>query len=294
LAKNTLSAVLGLLTGALVWGLIWYPYRILEDAGVSGVTATLITYAIALGLALVVFRRHVVALLRPDAILVLIGLAAGWTNVAYVLGMLHGEVMQVLLLFYLAPLWTLLFARVLLGERPGMTGFLIILLSLAGAGTMLWQPGLRIPLPHTGAEWFGLSAGFTFAVSNVLIRKASHHPIAVKSMAAFAGVGAIALALLPFAAAPLPAWPELAGGSALWLLPTLGLVLLSTNLAVQHGLDHLSANQAIVILLSELIVAALSAYLLAGESMRWNEWAGGAMIVGATLLSGRLSAGKHA
>jgi drug/metabolite transporter (DMT)-like permease len=44
-----------------------------------------------------------------------------------------------------------------------------------------------------------------------------------------------------------------------------------------------------VILLSELVVAAVSAYLLAGETMRWNQYAGGAMIVAATLLSGRLS-----
>jgi drug/metabolite transporter (DMT)-like permease len=294
LAKNTLSAVLGLLTGALVWGLIWYPFRLLEDAGVAGIAATLITYAIALAAALALFRHHVGALLRPDALLILIGLAAGWTNVAYVLGMLHGEVMQVLLLFYLAPLWTLLFARLLLGERAGLTGFLIVVLSLAGAATMLWQPGMRTPVPHTGAEWFGLSAGFTFALSNVLIRKASHHPIAVKAMASFAGVVVIAAALLPLAGAPLPAWPALAAGHAPWLLPTIGVVLLATNLAVQHGLDNLSANQAIVILLSELVVAAVSAYLLAGESMRWNEWAGGAMIVAATLLSGRLAAAKHA
>jgi drug/metabolite transporter (DMT)-like permease len=294
LAKNTLSAVLGLLTGALVWGLIWYPFRVLEDAGVAGIAATMMTYAIALAAALALFRQRVRALLRPDALLILIGLTAGWTNVAYVLGMVYGEVMQVLLLFYLAPLWTLLFARLLLGERAGVTGLLIVLLSLAGAGTMLWQPHMRIPVPHTAAEWLGLSAGFTFALSNVLIRKASRHPIAVKAMASFAGVVVIAAALVPLADASLPAWTALAAGEALWLLPTIGVVLLATNLAVQHGLDNLSANQAIVILLSELIVAAVSAYLLAGESMRWNEWTGGAMIVAATLLSGRLAIGKRA
>jgi drug/metabolite transporter (DMT)-like permease len=95
--------------------------------------------------------------------------------------------------------------------------------------------------------------------------------------------------MLPVEGAPSGAWRALAGPGALWLVPTLGLVLLATNIAVQHGLNHLSANQAIVILLSELVVAAVSAYLLAGETMRWNQYAGGAMIVAATLLSGRLS-----
>ena len=56
MAKNKVSAVLGLLTGALVWGLIWYPYRVLEEHGLSGIQATLATYAVALLLALVLFR----------------------------------------------------------------------------------------------------------------------------------------------------------------------------------------------------------------------------------------------
>ena len=40
------------------------------------------------------------------------GLAIGWSNLAYVLGILEGEVMRVLLLFYLAPLWTVPIARI--------------------------------------------------------------------------------------------------------------------------------------------------------------------------------------
>lgn len=286
--------MLGLLTGALVWGLIWYPYRLLDTQGLSGLTSTLATYAVAGCLALAVFRGRVAGLLRPDLLLVLIALASGWTNLAYVLGMLQGEVMQVLLLFYLAPLWTVLFAHLLLRERPGAVGLLVVALSLAGAVTMLWKPGLRVPVPHTAAEWFGLSAGVTFALMNVLVRKANQHPIPVKATAAFAGVVLLALALLPLGAAPGAGPGAWTHGSALWLVPVLGLVLFAANVAVQHGLDHLSANQAIVILLTELIAAALSAYVLAGETMRWNEWVGGAMIVAATLLSGRLSPADRA
>ena len=31
-----------------MWGLIWYPYRVLQEAGVSGPLATLITYLLAM------------------------------------------------------------------------------------------------------------------------------------------------------------------------------------------------------------------------------------------------------
>ncbi|HEY7761286.1 MAG TPA: DMT family transporter [Burkholderiales bacterium] len=288
MTEGKAGAVLGLLTGALVWGLIWYPFRALEEVGVSGSLATLASYSVGLLTALALFRRELGPLLRPDPNLALIALSAGWCNLAYVLGTIHGQVMQVLLLFYLAPLWTVLFARLLLDERPGAIGAAVIFLSLTGAALMLWQPGARLPLPRTGAEWLGLSSGLTFALSNVLIRRARHQSIRLKSTAVLLGVVTVAALVVPFEArASLPspaevAWPHLA------LLILLGLVLLATNLAVQHGLTLTSANQAIVIMLTELVVGAASSYLLAGEAMRWNEWAGGTMIVAASLLSGRM------
>jgi len=283
--KNA-TAIAGLLTGALVWGLIWYPYRKLEEAGISPALATLASYAVALLLSLVLFRDQLRGLLRADWLLLAIALSSGWTNLAYVLGMVHGEVMQVLLLFYLAPLWTVVLARLLLHERAGATGLLVVLLSLAGAALMLWVRGATLPLPDSAAEWFGLTAGITFALANVLIRRAHHQTIRLKAVAVFAGVVAVALAVLPFEGALDKAVVPQAG--SLLLVAGIGVVLLVANLAVQHGLTHVAANQAIVILLSELIVAAVSAYFLAGESMRWNQWLGGAMIVAATLLSGRL------
>lgn len=280
------TAIGGLLTGALVWGLIWYPYRELEEAGVSPAAATLASYAVALVLSLVLFRDQLRGLLRADWLLLAIALSSGWTNLAYVLGMVHGEVMQVLLLFYLAPLWTVFFARLLLRERAGLVGLLVVLLSLAGAVLMLWTPGLSLPLPDSAAEWFGLTAGITFALANVLIRKAHHQSIRLKAVAVFAGVVVVALAVLPFEGAF--AASAVAAPASLLLVAGIGVVLLVANLAVQHGLTHIAANQAIVILLSELIVAAVSAYVLAGESMHWNQWLGGTMVVAATLLSGRL------
>jgi len=64
--------------------------------------------------------------------------------------------------------------------------------------------------------------------------------------------------------------------------------LLAVHLVVQYGLTHASANRAIVILLSELVVAALASWLLAGEYMGLKEWAGGALIVLASLFSGHM------
>ena len=51
--------VTALLTGATVWGVIWYPYRVLEHAGVGGAVATTLTYAGALLLGLVCLRPRI-------------------------------------------------------------------------------------------------------------------------------------------------------------------------------------------------------------------------------------------
>ena len=61
------------------------------------------------------------------------------------------------------------------------------------------------------------------------------------------------------------------------------LLCLLMGFALQYGLSRLPANRAIVILLSELVVAAVAAYWLAGESLRAQDGIGGALIVLATI-----------
>ncbi|RTL55463.1 MAG: EamA/RhaT family transporter, partial [Rhodocyclaceae bacterium] len=118
-------AVATLFTAATVWGLAWYPYRVLEQAGMSGALATAATYTIALlvGLALLWPRLKG---LRPTWGLAAMAVVAGGCNLGYVLAVLHGEVMRVLLLFYLSPLWTVLLSRLLLGERLSAGGGAVV------------------------------------------------------------------------------------------------------------------------------------------------------------------------
>ena len=284
--------IVGVFSGALVWGLIWYPFRVLQDAGVSGALSTLLTYLLAMLCGAFMLPRVWRELRLHDgagwwAIALL--LSAGWTNFGYVLAVLHGEVMRVLLLFYLAPLWTILFSYWLLGERLNRYGYLIIALSVGGAFVMLWEPQLGLPLPNNLAEWLGLSAGMGFALSNVVSRRAAHLSVEAKSYSVWFGT-----ALLT---APLLWWQgDLSGqvlaiGAQAWLiLVLLGVVLCAVSFAVQYALAHLPANRAIVLFLFELVVAAASAYVLAGEAMQLRDWIGAALIVSASLLSGKLHA----
>jgi drug/metabolite transporter (DMT)-like permease len=282
--NHTRPALLSLFFGALVWGTIWHPYRLIEAGGVSGAMATALTYTVALILGLIWFRNKLGGA-RLDGWLIVIALASGSCNLGYVLGMLHGEVMHVLLLFYLAPLWTVLLARVLLHEPFTRVSMALIGLSLSGAAIMLWRPELGAPWPTGFAEWIGLGAGMLFALANVSIRRAAHYSVEVKTLSVFIGVIAVALT---YALAAGEVSLSQTAGSTWGMIVGVGVIMLVTNVVVLYGLTKVPASRAIVILLSELAVAAVAAWWLAGETMGLREYLGGGLIVAASLISARM------
>jgi drug/metabolite transporter (DMT)-like permease len=219
--------------------------------------------------------------------LAVLGLAAGWTNLAYVLGVLQGEVVRVLLLFYLSPLWTVLFSRILLGEKLNRAGVMIMALSLGGAMVMLWRPEGGLPLPTNRGEWLGLSAGVMFALSNVIARHLSGVSEGSKAVYVWSGVSVLTLTGLLLYPAELDFVGQ-AGWDVWALLLAIGIAIGSMTYAVQYGLARVPANQAIVIFLFELVVAAVAAYYLSDERMGLQEWAGAIMIIAASLFSGHM------
>ncbi|RMC98731.1 DMT family transporter [Aquitalea palustris] len=289
LVKQKLLAIVAILTTALVWGLMWYPFRALNERGVSIAQTSLLVYLIAamLGIALFfdVYRRQ----LRWHPVLPLLALLFGWCNFSYTWAVSEGMVMRVLLLFYLSPLWTALFSRLLLQEKLTRTGWLLVGLSLAGCLTILYRPGLLegATLLSQRYEWLALSGGISFALGNVLSKRARNLPVPVKSATIWFGValmGFIALASRQQLGAVLDTSLQ-----AWLLLALLGMTLLASSIISQHGVSLLPASQTMTLMLLELVFAALSAYWLAGESMSLQEWLGGALIAAASLLSGKMT-----
>jgi drug/metabolite transporter (DMT)-like permease len=277
--------VAGLLIAATSWGVIWYPYRVMETAGLPAPIATFFSYVVAVIFAGTVFRHTWREFPRYPVSLFLIGLSAGITNVAYLVAIMEAEVVRVVLLFYLAPLWTVPMARVLLGERITARGAATILVAMTGAAVMLWRTELGVPLPRNGHEWLGMLGGFCFALCNVLVRRENRASPEAKSVAGSIGVAMVALPVaLLVVAQPVSSWSQ----SVLpfwWLLGIVGVVLISSSVAMQYGLSKLTANRAAVILLFELIIAAVAAHYLAGEISRPQEWIGGAILVVAGLVA---------
>jgi drug/metabolite transporter (DMT)-like permease len=288
-SKQNVLPVAGILSGALVWGLIWYPYRVLQETGVSGPLATLITYSLAMLCGAFMLPRVWRELPRAGWWAVALVLSAGWSNLGYVLAILHGEVMRVLLLFYLAPLWTILFSYWLLGERLNRYGYLVMVLSFSGAAIMLWEPQRGLPLPQNISEWIGLSAGMSFALSNVVSRRAAYLSVEAKSYSVLLGTALLTAPLLWWQGG-MPAQLSAMDAQSWLILGLLGIALCAISFAVQYGVTHLLSNRAMLLFMFELVVAAISSYFLANEAMQLRDWLGALLIVSASLLSGKLYA----
>ncbi|MBR8301307.1 DMT family transporter [Burkholderia dolosa] len=281
---------LAILIGASVWGLIWYPLRILASLGVTGTLASALTSTVAF-LFVIVARHRTIATLRWHWVLPGIAVTAGVTNLGFVWGTIHGEVLRVMLLFYLTPAWTAIYAHFLLRERLTWAGAALAALSIGGAMLMLWSPQLGAPLPANPAEWAGLAAGLSFAMSNVLVIKASRElpqmRAEMRTATLFGGAavfGALASLVEGWPAAPAGDQP----GVAALIVVAIGVTMAANNLLVQYGLARVPANRASIIMLFEIVITALSAWVFANELPSAREWAGGACIVLATLLSSRV------
>jgi drug/metabolite transporter (DMT)-like permease len=277
--------VLALVFNAFVWGVSWWPFRQLEQRGLHPLWATALIYLMAVLFISLWRPRSWQQLWRAPALWVLV-LASGTTNAAFNWGVTIGDVVRVVLLFYLMPLWAVLLARLLLGERLTLLAGARVALALTGAATVLWPAGGGWPLPHTLAEVLGVLGGFAFALNNVMLRHQAHQPELARALAMFVGgaavAGALAFALGTMALVPPPPPPALPWlGGAL----ALGALFLLSNLTLQYGAARLRANATAVIMVIEVLFASVSAVALGAGQLSLPLVAGGLLIVSAALLA---------
>lgn len=214
-------------------------------------------------------------------------LGAGLTNAFFNTAVAFGDVVRVVLLFYLMPLWTVLLAWPILGEVITSKAVARISLGLAGAMLVLYQPALGFPLPVSGSDWAALAGGASFALNNIMLRKLHTNSEAVRALCMFGG----AMVLCGLTAAILAATGHLAWPEATWknteassTLAFWSLLFLVGNLGLQYGAARLPANITAVIMLGEVIVAALSAWWLGSGQIRLQDILGGLLIIAAPLL----------
>jgi drug/metabolite transporter (DMT)-like permease len=286
-ASTTRLASGALAFNAFTWGLSWWPLRALEGQGLHPLWSTVVVYLLAAAVITAWRPRAWGQLLRTRSLWWLV-LASGTTNASFNWGVTIGDVVRVVLLFYLMPLWAVLFARLVLKESPSLAALGRVALALVGAAIVLWPQAGGLPLPQTLAEWLGVLGGAAFALNNVLLKREAAQPDEARVLAMFLGgaliAGVLALVLGAQGRVPAPppaAWPWMLGVLAL------GLWFLASNLALQYGAARLPAHTTAVVMVSEVLFAGVSAVLLGAAALSAPLLLGGGLIVLASVLAAR-------
>jgi drug/metabolite transporter (DMT)-like permease len=279
------APVLALVLNAFVWGVSWWPFRALHEHGLHPLWSTAGIYLVSLLCTLAV-RPQALAGWSRQPLLWLLALASGLTNVGFNWAVTVGDVVRVVLLFYLMPAWSVLLAWLLLGEKPNATAFARLALALVGVATVIYTPGSGWPIPRSQPDVLALLGGFSFALTNVLLRRLHAVPAASRVLAMFGGGATLAAAVAGFGllqgtVAPLPHLP--AAGIVLALLLALGF--LAGNLALQYGASRLAAHTTALVMLSEVVFASLSSVALGAAQLAPRTLAGGALILAAAAWS---------
>jgi drug/metabolite transporter (DMT)-like permease len=279
---GTLRPAAALLVNAFVWGVSWWPFRELQAQGLHPLWTTAGIYLLTI-VALVALRPQVLRQCVGHPLLWALALVAGLTNVGFNWAVTVGDVLRVVLLFYLMPAWSVLLAWPLLRERPTPASLLRLVLALVGVVVVLDAGAAGWPVPRSAADWLALMAGFCFAFTNVLLRKMDQVPAPARVMAMFAGgaVLAAATAGVGLAQGLIDAPQMQASGVPVALL--LGVAFLFGNVALQYGAARLPAHTTALIMLSEVVFASVSSIALGAASPTLHTAVGGALILAAAV-----------
>ncbi|MEG1201582.1 MAG: DMT family transporter [Comamonas sp.] len=276
------------MTNALIWGTIWWPFRQLQAMGVHPVLGTALVYLI-LFCGLMLLKPHAAKIARQHPLLLLLAFTSGTTNVLFNWAATTGDVVRVVLLFYLMPAWSVLLAWYFLGEKPNKYSILRLILAFSGV--------LIVMIP-AGATWASMTAnmslpdllaiagGFTFAGTNVVLRSQYRVPSEARMLSMFFGglVAAGAMSLIGLQLGAIPALPSLQLHWPLMVLVVAVLIMLS-NWTLQYGASRLAATTAAVVMLSEVVFASASNVLIEGTVLSGRLLLGGALVLSASLIA---------
>ena len=281
-STTNLNAIFACLVAATLWGLYWIPLRFLDNSGISGLWASVLIYFVSF---LFIFPRFYS--LRADfyaskTLYTLLAIFAGWTNLGFVLALLEGEVVRVMILFYLSPVWATLLALFILHERLKKRNIFALVLAVAGVFLISWHPEIEFMKSFDRADFYAISSGLAFAVTNIIVRRIGGLTHTVKMCSAWFGVIVLAGCGILLTQDSFPAVTL----NNVLLIIVLGFpLMIIMTWTAQYAVSNLPIYLSSVLFLFEIIVGAVSAVMLANELITVIQFIGIAMILSAGLIN---------
>ena len=282
--STVVPSFLVVVIGAL-WGIYWVPLRRLESIIPIGPWLTFAVVLIGCLLLAPLAWKGRKQLAASKARALLSTALGGASFVLYSNGLIYGHVAVVILLFYLTPVWSTLIARFWLGLPASPWRYLAIVLGLIGIGLVLSGSHAGLPLPRTLGDFLGLASGILWSIAATGINVHSKTRADETNFVFCAGGVIMALILALVLNQPVPdisdgtipaavGWTLLVGG-LWWGFSLTGFMWATTRI---------EPARIGILLMSEVIVGAISAALFAGEPFSRLMALGGVLVVAAAML----------
>ena len=282
---KTRLAVIVLFASSVGWGLTWLPIKALSDMGLDGMHLVFIAFASGAVLLSPWLYKQYPFWKQSLMLMLMIGLAGGFANASFQTAIYHGDVIRVMILFYMLPVWSVVGGRIFLKEKVDLARIIAVILCLSGAFVILdiWNTS------WAGVSWIDMLAmgsGIGLATTNILFRFTQDIPVMSKVSTMFIGCTLlIGVSLMVFSTtAALPengAVPLAIAYGALWLT----LITVGT----QWGVTQMEAGRSAIIIVVELVVAVVSTALIVTADLKLYEILGGLMVLSAAVLEGSRS-----
>ena len=282
--NSNLLPTLAVTIGAAIWGIYWLPLRYIEQLGMSGVWAVVLANLVPLVLLIPLSLRCRHQITSDFRTLVLIGLFAGGAVTFYSIGLLYTTVVRATLLFYMTPVWSTLIGMAFLQEQVRWNRWAAITVGLLGLYFIVGGGGTTSEPLNIG-DWFGIASGISWGIGAVLIKR--NPEVSVTGMVTMQHASSALLALLCCFLLPgIGDLPKL----TIWIdaIPIMTVYtwfgLVPSLFAIFWASSKLFPGRIGILMMTEAVVAVISASLLLDEQVLALEWLGVILILTAGVL----------
>ena len=272
-------ALLIIFLASSFWGVLWVPMRHIEAMGLSGLWVVVLFHFLPALAMLPLIVKTMPSSRRDWGRAAVAGALMGAGFALYSLGLVVASVTKTVILFYMTPIWSTVIAYFVLRERAGWGRWLAIAAALVGCTLVTGVS--RDELRFDPADLLGLLSGLFWALGSVIIRRYDGLNFVHVSFLQYLFGGIMALLAALYLGDPIPQL-----NAVLQAIPPAFLaavvVFLPSVLLIFRIMQYVSPGLVGILMLSEALVAAVSAAFWLGETLSSMQWIG----VGAILTTG--------
>lgn len=277
------QALLIIFLASSLWGVLWVPMRYIEGMGLSALWVVVLFHFLP-ALAMLPLILKTAPATRGDWSRAMIaGLLMGAGFTLYALGLVVASVTKTVVLFYMTPIWSTAIAYFVLRERVGWSRWLAIFAALCGC--VLVTGISPDQLTFDPADLLGLLSGLFWALGSVMIRRydgVNFIHVSFLQYLCGAGLGLIAAIYL---GDPLPQLDIVIQATPPAFIAS-AVVFLPSALLIFRIMQYVSPGLVGILMLSEALVAAVSAAFWLGETLSVIQWVGVGVILTTGVLIG--------